>query len=125
MKERFTSIHWPVAVDSGLGVLTTEDDYVRHVEQLMRQVLLTNPGERINRPDFGCGIRRMVFALNSQTSATLAQVTIVQSLEKWLAPVVKAEKVDVQAVDEKLIITIRYLLKARQERRYLNVEVTS
>ena len=124
MKERFTSIRYPTAVDAGLGRLATEDDYARHVEQLMMQLLLTNPGERINRPEFGCGIRRMVFAPNSTAAATLAQVTIIQALDSWLPTVVTAEKVEVQAVDEKMVVSIRYLLKARQERRYLNVEVT-
>jgi Bacteriophage baseplate protein W len=124
MKERFSSIHYPTAVDPGLGRLVTEDDYVLHVEQLMMQLLLTNPGERINRADFGCGVRRMVFALNSPAAATLAQVTVMQALEKWLSSVVKTEKVEVQAIDERMVITIRYVVKARQERRYLNVEVT-
>lgn len=124
MKERFTSIHYPAGVDPGFGRLVTEEDYFRHVEQLMMQLLLTNPGERINRPDFGCGVRRMVFALNSPAAASLAQVTVMQALDTWLPSVVKTEKVEVQAIDEKMVITIRYLVKARQERRFLNVEVT-
>jgi uncharacterized protein len=123
MKERFTSIRYPISVDAGLGRLTTEDDYAAHVEQLMLQVLLVNPGERINHPDFGCGLRRMVFAPNSDVSANLVQVTVFQALEKWLAPVVTAEEIRVRAEGEKLVVTIRYLLKARQERRFLNVEV--
>ncbi len=90
----------------------------------MKQVLFTNPGERINRPDFGCGIRRMVFAPNSPESASLAQVTIYQALEKWLGPLIKVYQVEVNAVEETLNIKIRYILKARQERRYLSVEVS-
>ena len=124
MKERFTSIHHPIAIDGGLGRLSTEDGYAAHVEQLMRQLLLTNPGERINRPDFGCGLRRMVFAPNSDVSASLMQVSVLQALEKWLAPVVKTEEVTVQAQHETLVVTVRYVLKARQERRYLNVEIS-
>jgi phage baseplate assembly protein W len=123
MKEPFTSIRHPIAIDAGLGRLAREDRYAAHVEQLMRQVLLTNPGERINRPDFGCGLRRMVFAPNSNVSASLVQVSVLQALEKWLAPVVKTEEVVAVAENEKLLVTIRYVLKARQERRYLNVEV--
>lgn len=123
MAERFTSIHHPIGIDRGLGRLTREDSYALHVEQLMRQVLLTNPGERINRPDFGCGLRRMVFTPNSDVTANLVQVTVVQALERWLPTVVKAEDVKVRAQDETMIVTIRYVLLARQERRYLNLEV--
>jgi uncharacterized protein len=120
----FTSIRYPLAVDEGLGRLATELDYAEHIEQLIRQVLLTGPGERINRPDFGCGLRRMVFAPNSEVAATLAQVTIFQALTQWLGSAIVVHDVRVQALDEKLEIRVAYALKARQERRYLNLEVT-
>jgi phage baseplate assembly protein W len=125
MKERFTSIHWPLAVDNGLGRLATEEDYPRHVEQLMRQVLLTNPGERINRPEFGCGLRRLVFSPSGDLAANMVQLSVLQALDTWLPSVVKAEEVKVTSVDSTMIVSIRYVLKARQERRYLNLEVTA
>jgi phage baseplate assembly protein W len=124
MQKTVNAIQYPFAIDGGLGQLAIESDYGEHVEQLMKQVLFTNPGERINRPDFGCGIRRMVFAPNSPESASLAQVTIYQALEKWLGPLIKVDQVEVNAVEETLNIKIRYILKARKERRYLNVEVS-
>ena len=123
MKERFTSIRHPVGIDAGLGRVQVEESYPAHVEQLMRQVLLTNPGERINRPDFGCGLRRMVFAPNSDVLAGLLQVTVRQALEEWLSSVVETEEVTATAENEKLLVVIRYVLKARQERRYLNLEL--
>jgi phage baseplate assembly protein W len=123
MRERFTAIRHPIGIDAGLGRLSVEGSYAAHVEQLMRQVLLTNPGERINRPDFGCGLRRMVFAPNSDVLASLLQVSVHQALEEWLSSVVEAEEVTVTAENEKLLVVIRYVLKARQERRYLNLEL--
>jgi len=124
MKERIVSIHYPIAIDGGLGRLSTEEDYALHVEQLMRQVLLTNPGERINRPEFGCGLRRMVFIPNSEISASVAQVMILQALQSWLSSVIETEDVKVKADNETINVTIRYSLKARPERRYLNLQVT-
>jgi hypothetical protein len=123
MREDFHSIRHPLAIDRGLGRVADEDDYPRHVEQLIRQVLLTNPGERINRPDFGCGLRRMVFAPNSEQAASLLKATILQSLTKWLGGLISVEDVAVTATNEVLAVALRYLLLARQERRYLNVEV--
>ncbi len=32
-----------------------------HLRDLIEQVLLTSPGERVNRPDFGAGLLRMIF----------------------------------------------------------------
>lgn len=124
MNEPIHSIHYPFAIDRGLGTLAEEAIYSQHVEQMMKQVLFTSPGERINRPDFGCGLRRMVFAPNSDVSANMTQVMIVQALERWLGTLIEVIDVKAKAIDEKLEVGIVYILKARQERRYLNLEVT-
>ncbi|HEY3025643.1 MAG TPA: GPW/gp25 family protein [Pyrinomonadaceae bacterium] len=124
MAEPFTSIKHPIAVDLGRGRLAEEENYAAHVEQMMFQVLFTAPGERINRPDFGCGIKRLVFAPNSEVSASIAQVTIFEALTKWLGTAIIVNDVKALAIDERLEIQIAYTLKAKGERRFLNVEVT-
>ncbi|NVB76936.1 MAG: GPW/gp25 family protein [Kofleriaceae bacterium] len=123
MADDFHSIQYPLGLDRGLGKVSDETSYPAHVEQLIKQVLLTNPGERINRPDFGCGLRRMVFAPNSDVTASLLQVTILQALDKWLGTAIKVDDVKVSAVSERLDVHIRYVLIARQERRYLDLRV--
>jgi hypothetical protein len=40
-----------------------------HIRDLIEQVLFTSPGERVNRPDFGSGLRQLVFAPNSDERA--------------------------------------------------------
>jgi hypothetical protein len=120
----FTSLRYPFAIDAVQGRVAQEQDYVAHVEQLVKQVLLTSPGERINRPDFGCGVKRMVFAPNSEVAATLAQTVIYQALGKWLGSVLAVHEVAVRAVDERLDIRIGYSVRARGERRYLNLQIT-
>lgn len=117
------SLRFPVAVDRGLGRLAAETDDGRHVEQLMRQILLTNPGERINRPDFGCGLRAMVFGPNSEVTAGLAQVAIFQALTEWLGDLIEVDRVEARALGEVLELRVAYLLRARGERRFLNLEV--
>jgi hypothetical protein len=87
------------------------------------QVLMTAPGERVNLPEFGCGIRQMVFAPNSEASASLAQVSVYEALNRWLSSVIDVSQVEVKADNATLRITIAYILKARMERRYLNVEI--
>ena len=124
MQQTIKSIQYPFAIDAGLGRLAEESDYSKHVRQMMLQVLFTNPGERINRPDFGCGLRRMIFAPNSDVTANLLQVMIFQSLEKWLGNVISLIDVKAEAKNETLDVRIVYILKARQERQYLNLELT-
>jgi hypothetical protein len=123
MTTPFTSIRYPFAIDPGVGRLAEETRYAEHIEQLIKQVLFTAPGERINSPDFGCGIRRQVFAPNDPVTAALAQVTIYQALKRWLGDAIDIQDVKAVAINERLEIKIAYLLKARQERRYLNLEL--
>ncbi len=119
-----TRIRFPFAIVSGLGRLAREDDYEQYIRQLIRQVLFTAPGERINRPDFGAGVRRLVFAPNSPGTASLAQTRIFQALTTWLGTLIRTDDVQAEAYNERLNISIAYTILARGERRFLNLEVT-
>jgi phage baseplate assembly protein W len=124
MSTPITSIRFPFAINEKLGRLAQENDYEQYIKQLIRQVLFTAQGERINRPDFGAGIRRLVFAPNSPATASLAQTLIFQALTRWLGTLIRTESVEAEAVGERLNITIGYTILAKQERRFLNLEVT-
>ena len=76
---------------------TAQIDYATHVEQMVCQLLLTSPGERVNLPQFGCGLRSLVFAPNSDALAATVQLRVIQGLNQWLAGVVNV--VDVTAGD--------------------------
>lgn len=119
----FTSLRYPVSVDPARGRLAQELDYSAHIEQLVMQVLLTAPGERINRPDFGCGVKRLVFAPGGEVAATLAQTAVYQALVKWLPSAIATNEVTVRAEDSMLQIRVGYVVKARGEQRYLNLQV--
>ena len=86
-------------------------------------VLFTNPGERINRPDFGCGVKRLVFAPGGEVAATLAQTTVYQALTRWLPDAIAVNEVTAKANDATLAIRVGYVIKARGEQRYLNIQV--
>lgn len=124
MVDPIRRIRHPFAVDAGAGRLAGEPDYDAYVRQLIRQVLLTAQGERINRPDFGAGIRRMVFAPNSPGTASLAETFVYQALTTWLASVIRVERVGARALAERLEISVEYIVVANGERRFLNVEAT-
>jgi hypothetical protein len=123
MAEILHALRFPFAIDAGGGRAAEESDYETYVRQLIRQVLLTAPGERINRPDFGAGVRRMVFAPNSSEVASLTQTFVYQALARWLDTVIKVEAVNVSAVESTLLIDVRYLVIQRGETRLLHEEV--
>lgn len=124
MPDPFHALRFPVAVDGNTGRFAREPDYDTYVGQLIRQVLLTAQGERINRPTFGAGLRHMVMAPNSPATASLAQTLVYQALTTWLGTIISTDSVATVANGERLDITVVYTVRARGERRELTLEVT-
>jgi phage baseplate assembly protein W len=124
MAERTEALQFPLRVDGVFGHLKQEADYERYVNQLIRQVLLTSPGERAHRPDFGAGLRRMVFQANDDTTASLLQTLIFQNLNQFLGTLISVDDVRARANGGQLDVTVIYTLKARGTRTVLNLEVT-
>lgn len=120
----FTSLRYPLSVDPARARIAQEQDYGAHVEQLVMQVLMTAPGERINRPDFGCGVKRLVFAPASVVTASLAQASIFQALTTWLPQAIGVSDVSVSADGPTLLVHVGYVIKALGQTRYLNLQVT-
>jgi len=99
-------LDFPFHVDGrGRSAETAEDD---HIRDMIFQVLFTNPGERVNRPDFGCGIKQLVFMPNSDALATATQFLVQGALQHWLDSVIQVESVDVEAVEAELRVTVVY-----------------
>jgi phage baseplate assembly protein W len=119
------AIQFPISIERALGQLMKERDYDRYVAQLIRQVLLTSPGERAHRPDFGAGLRGMVFAPNDTTTASLLQTTIFQSLNRWLGNLITVNSVTAEAQASTLAVTVLYTVKARGTQQVINLEVTA
>ncbi len=126
MADTIEAFRFPVGIDAaGRGELVKERDYPRYVSQLIRQVLLTAPGERVNRPDFGAGLRRMVFAPTDESSATLIQTTVFESLDRWLGNLITIDDLKVRIDQTTIFVDLTYTIKSRGEQRVLNLEVTS
>ncbi len=69
--------------------------YAQHVDDMIRQVLLTTPGERADLPEFGCGLRQLLFAPNSDALQATTRLIVRQSLERWLAGQIQVQDVTV------------------------------
>lgn len=89
---------YPFAIDAASGQ-AAQTDYASHVEQMIQQVLLTDPGERVCMPTFGAGLRRLLFApMNSSLTATTSLI-VTQNLNQWLGNQITVQKVIVQTQD--------------------------
>ena len=87
---------------------SAEADEDAHIRELIHQVLFTNPGERVNRPDFGCGVRQLVFMPNSDALAAATQLLVQGSLQRWLENVIRVESVTVESQDSELRVAVAY-----------------
>ncbi len=104
--------------------------YPAHVDQMVRQLLLTSPGERVNLPQFGCGLRSLVFAPNSDALVATVKLRVIQGLNLWLAGVVNVVDVVLSggasgAVPEPgtLQVTVTYTLVETQTNQAVTVAV--
>ena len=99
-------LDFPMHIDGrGRTAVTDTDD---HVRDLIHQVLFTAPGERVNRPDFGCGLKQLVFMPNSDALAASTQQLVQGALLRWLEDLIVVEAVNVQAIDSSLEVTVNY-----------------
>ena len=86
-----------------------------HIRQMIEQVLFTAPGERVNRPDFGCGLLQMVFAPNSGEVATATQFLVQGALQQALGDVIDLTNVAVSVSGSQLTVTVQYTVRNSQQ----------
>ncbi|MDN3556267.1 GPW/gp25 family protein [Halomonas maura] len=102
-------LHFPYRFD-GRGH-TRDDEEAQWLRGLIEQVLFTAPGERVMRPDFGSGLRELVFAPNSPELAATTQFLVQGALQQWLGELIAVEAVEVSAVESRLSVTIVYRIR--------------
>jgi phage baseplate assembly protein W len=83
-----------------------------HTRDLIRAVLFTNPGERVNRPDFGCGLRTLVFAPSSDAIAGATELMVRAALQRWLEREIRVEEVQVRAEEATLTVLVTYIRRS-------------
>lgn len=96
---------------------TAETTYIEHVRDMIEQVLFTVPGERVERPEFGCLLADMVFEPNSPERAAAVQSSALGALERWLGDEIAVNAVTATATDSTLEVVVAYrLLDTNAER---------
>ncbi len=108
---------YPVSIqEKGEIAFSEGEDSIR--ESIMI-ILSTAKGERVMRPDFGCGINELVFAPNNTSTATLITFYVKEALQKW-EPRIEALNVNVTPDEEernRLNINIEYMVKTSNTKK--------
>lgn len=108
-------IDFPFHFDGrGRTALTGDDD---HIRDMLEQLLFTNPGERVNRPDFGSGLMQLVFAPNSPELAAALKFSLQATIQRWLGDLIELQALEVISQDSTLSILIQYMVRRSGERK--------
>jgi phage baseplate assembly protein W len=121
VSEQFIGRGWafPLRVDQtgGIALVSREQE----IEEAIRLILGTSPGERPMRPEFGCRIHEYLFASADGETASAIGGAVRASLRRW-EPRINVEDV-VVSIDRSnpalLYIDVRYVIKATNDRRNL------
>jgi uncharacterized protein len=99
-----------LAVDDEIAMVADAED----IRQSIRIILETDPGERVMRPDFGAGLRRLLFEPITTNTLALVQHRVEEALTTWEP---RIDVIDVavsaeEAASGRLLITIDYSIRA-------------
>jgi len=121
VNEEFIGRGWafPLRTDAtgGIALVSREQE----IEEAIRLILGTAPGERPMRPEFGCRIHEYVFSSADGTTASAIAAEVTSALRRW-EPRVDVEDVLVSfdARDASVMyIDVRYAIRRTNDRRNL------
>jgi len=95
------SLGFPFATREGSAGI---DRGERRLRAKILQVLFTVPGERVNQPDFGCGLLDLVFEANDPILAASVEFSVGQALMRWLGDEIVVDRVEVEAQQDALSV---------------------
>jgi Bacteriophage baseplate protein W len=115
----FLGLGWnfPIGLDDG-GQVELAPDGEEGVRQSIWMILGTSPGERLMRPDFGCGIHDMVFGVNNAATASAVAGAVREALAVWEP---RIDVLDVYAAADPsrpnlLVIEVNYRVRSTNSR---------
>jgi phage baseplate assembly protein W len=118
MEKNFLGVGWkfPVKVDSEKKIEVSK--YEQDIREAIWIILGTAKGERVMRPDFGCGIHDLVFAPINTTTISTVENNVREGLLRWepRIEVIKVEAKDDKASEGKLLVSIDYRVRITNNR---------
>lgn len=94
------------------GTITPDPDDTGDLRGKIIQVLFTAPGERVNQPEFGCGLFNLVFDPANTILAAAVEFTVGAALTRWLGDQIVVGGVNVAAQDEALAVEVAYVRRS-------------
>ncbi|KAB7648051.1 hypothetical protein F3168_08330 [Polymorphobacter fuscus] len=117
------AIDFPFAFAATGRTATCDTD--THVRRMIEQLLLTRPGERVNRPDFGGGLMHALFGAASPEAALALELTARGALHRYLGDLIEVGALTARADDATLVVDVSYAIRRTGDRRVASFPVGS
>jgi phage baseplate assembly protein W len=101
-------IHFPYGTDT--RGRTTSCPEAQHVRELIEQVLLTAPGERVMRPTFGGSLMQRVFEPGGPELLASTQYLVQATLSQELGHRITLDALELESRDATLVVTVTWTL---------------
>ncbi len=103
-------VSFPLRIDNRGRMATA--GYETHVREMLEQLLFTQPGERVNRPDFGTPISAAIFDRPTDELISSLEFQVSTSVQRFMGEVVSLENVSIDVVDDQIEIILTYTIIA-------------
>jgi len=117
--EAHTTFGFPLAVNEAGRISASGGDAAMRGKII--QVLFTAPGERVNLPEFGCGLFNLVFEPNSEILAAAMEFTVGQALARWLRDEIVVDNVSVEALEATVTVEVAYTTQQDLSRQAVRI----
>lgn len=111
-----TQFPFPFGFADGATARPTERG---HAVDMLLQFLFTHPHDRVNRPEFGTPLVRMVFEGNSAGMTEVIQFITRAGLQRWLGDVIEVLALEVRPDDAVLEVNLTYRVRGETAPRHL------
>jgi uncharacterized protein len=113
------SFPFRIGKDGRTAQVSTPEDHIR--DEII-QLVLTNPGERVVNPEFGGGIRRLVFENADEVTGGITKAMLTQAVSRYLGHRVTLEDLTVTIVNETIDVSINYRIAGTGDTRVLKFQ---
>ena len=115
-----TTFGFPFSVGAGGRIKATGGDEA--IRGKIIQVLFTAPGERVNKPDFGCGLFNLIFEPNDLILAAAMEFTIGQALSRWLRDEILVDLVSVTVSEGTASVEVSYTKRQNLAKQAVRIQ---
>ena len=118
MEKNFLGVGWKYPVYITVEGKIAKSEYEQDIKEAIWIILGTAKGERVMRPDFGCGIHDLVFTLINTATITLVENSVREALTIWEPRIelIKVEASSEKSEEGKMLVSIDYRVRTTNNR---------